>query len=66
MGEGSQTMVTKIKRWKMMNRVFMISIGLIILFAWFDSEHLIGIKEIDRQWTGKYFSRYLSRYLSPN
>ncbi len=38
------------KRWKLMDKILYISFGILILFAWFDSENLIGIKDIDREW----------------
>lgn len=34
-------------RWKLMDKILYISFGLLLLFAWFDSENIIGIKEID-------------------
>lgn len=34
----------------MMDKVLLVSFAILILFAWFDSENLIGIKMIDRDW----------------
>jgi len=42
--------MVQLRRWKLMNHILIVSFLLIILFAWFDSENIIGIKEIDKQW----------------
>ena len=38
------------KRWITMNKVLIVVIGLIILFAWMDTQQLITMKAIDKQW----------------
>lgn len=38
------------KKGKLMDKVLFVALGILILFAWFDSQHLIGIKMIDRDW----------------
>jgi hypothetical protein len=39
-----------IARHKIMDKILWISLGLLVLFAWFDSQNLIGIKQIDTAW----------------
>jgi hypothetical protein len=37
-------------RWFKMNRVLLISIALLFLFAWMDTQQLVMMKNIDNQW----------------
>lgn len=39
-----------LKRWSLMNKILLVSFAVLVLFAWFDSENLIGMKMIDRDW----------------
>lgn len=43
-------MAKDLKRWAMMNKILIVSLLLIVLFAYSDSENLVGIKQIDSQW----------------
>ena len=38
------------QRHKLIDKVLYVSFFILILFAWFDSENIIGIKEIDQAW----------------
>lgn len=40
----------QIKRWALMNKVFMVSLGLIVLFAWMDAQQIRFVKTIDELW----------------
>jgi len=39
------------KRWMLMDRVLVVTLALLVLFAWADSESLKGIHKIDSQWS---------------
>lgn len=38
------------RRWVLMDKVLIVSLVILILFAWWDSKTLIGIKKIDAAW----------------
>ena len=37
----------RLPRWDIMNRVFLVGLGLITVFAWSDAENLRGLKQLD-------------------
>jgi len=36
-----------LRRWSIMNHVLLLSLGLLVLFAWADAEYLRGLKQLD-------------------
>ena len=39
-----------LKRWMIMNKVFLVILALLVLFAWMDTRQLVAMKTIDAQW----------------
>jgi len=53
------------KRWKLMDKFLYVNLGLLVLFAWFDSQNLVAIKQIDELWQNCALWSIFANTISP-